>query len=40
MIAGSNIITEELYELEIPIVIEKNWSGCQYISFAWGIMHT
>ena len=33
-IGNSNMITEEMYEVDIPICIEKNWNEYQYKSFA------
>ena len=35
-ICNSNMITEDIYEVEIPICIEKNWILCQYKSFTRG----
>ena len=35
-ICNSNMITEDMYEVEIPICIEKNWNVYQYKSFTRG----
>ena len=33
---GKNIITEEMYEVEIPILIDHSWTTYEYKSFARG----
>ena len=33
---NSNMVTEEMYEIYIPIYIEKDWITCEYNSFAKG----
>ena len=33
---NSNMITEEMYEINISIYIEKDWITCEYNSFARG----
>ena len=35
-IKSSNMITEEMYEIEIPTIIEKNLASYEYDSFARG----
>ena len=35
-IKSSNVISEEMYEIEIPIIIEKNLATYEYDSFARG----